>query len=190
MELATWLTERVPHLHQTWSAEIRARGLGNGTDVDRVVDRFVGRLVGMLPLLLGPQRRDVQPLWVRSCELFGVMAAKRGLAAGEVIEEFHILRELVIRELYRDPPLGGRVPLSLREVLWLNRAIDGGVTHASVGHTDAMFFQFFERDGDARAMTGSALAREAAEQLDVIGGELLAIVGSVAPASDEAGVDS
>lgn len=177
MELASWLRQRVPRLQGLWSDEIRARGLGQGTDVDRVVERFVFELVSMLPSLLGPYRDQVQPLWIRASELFGSMAAKRGLAAGEVIEEFHILRELVILDLYRDPPLGGRLPLSLREVLRLNRALDRGVTHASVGHTDAMFFQFFEEDSDSVTMSGAEVAAEAEAQLEVIRHELEEILG-------------
>lgn len=177
MELASWLRQRVPRLQGLWSDEISARGLGQGTDVDRVVERFVFELVSMLPSLLGPYRDQIQPLWIRASELFGSMAAKRGLAAGEVIEEFHILRELVILDLYRDPPLGGRLPLSLREVLRLNRALDRGVTHASVGHTDAMFFQFFEEDSDSVTMSGAEVAAEAEAQLEVIRHELEEILG-------------
>jgi len=185
VELETWLRARVPELSEAWAEEIRARGLGQGTDIDGVVTRFSARLVEMLPLLLGPLRDQVQPLWVRASELFGVIAAKRGLAAGEVIEEFHILRELVIRDLYRDPPMGGSVPLSLREILRLNRALDRGVTHASVGHTDAMFFQFFERDEDSPPMTPEAVADEAGTQLEVITEELREILGAATAEREE-----
>lgn len=185
MELASWLHRRVPHLQERWSEEIRARGLGQGTDVDRVVDRFVSQLVSLLPSLVGPYRDQVQPLWIRASELFGTMAAKRGLAAGEVIEEFHILRELVIRDLYRDPPLGGKVPLSLREILRLNRALDRGVTHASVGHTDALFFQFFEADGDSVTTSVAEVAEEAEAQLDLIGREWQEILEQGSSTSEE-----
>lgn len=126
--------------------------------------------------MLGPYRESVEPLWIRASELFGSVAARRGLAAGEVIEEFQILRELVIRDLYRDPPLGGRLPLSLREILRLNRGIDRGVTHASVGHTDAMFFQFFEPDG-ALSVSGEDLLLEVLEQVRLNAEELDVIVG-------------
>jgi len=118
--------------------------------------------------MLGPHRDQILPLWIRGFELFGAVAAKRGLAAGEAIEEVHLLRELVIRDLYRDPPMGGTVPLSLREVLRLNRALDRAVTHASVGHTDALFFEFFEAEG-AALLRGEDIAAEVAEQLDGIG---------------------
>lgn len=174
-ELASWLTERTSRLAELWWAEILAREVGPGVVTERVLRCFVVDLVGMLPLLLGPRRELLQPLWTRTAELFGTMAAKRGLAAGEVIEEFHLLRELVIRELYREPPLDARFPLSLREVLRLSRALDAAVTHASVGHTDAMFFQFFEADGAAPASQAD-IAGEAERELETIHAEVAAIL--------------
>lgn len=176
IELESWLRERVEGLGEAWSEELSSRALGNGGSMEGVLDRFVRTLVDFLPWLLGPYRDQVQPLWVRASELFGAMAAKRGLAAGEAIEEFQVLRELVIRDLYRDPPLAGRVPLSLRDILRLNRAIDRGITHASVGHTDAMFFQFFEAEGQPLALAPAEVAREVDAQLAVILDEMAVIV--------------
>lgn len=176
MELMAWLQERVPTLREHWVHEIRARGLGRGSEVDRVVELFAEELLDLLPLLLGPYREQIQPLWTRGAELFGAVAAKRGLAAGEAIEELHILRELVIRDLYRDPPPEGTVPLSLREILRLNRALDRAVTHASVGHTDALFFEFFEGEAGASLLSGDDVASEAESQLIAIREEVRRIV--------------
>ncbi len=133
--------------------------------------------------MLGPHREQVEPLWEQSSELFGAIAAKRGLAAGEVIEEFQVLRELIIRDLYRDPPLGGAAPLALREILRLNRAVDRGVTYASVGHTDAMFFQFFEADSQSSTIPVEDLMAEAETQLGLVGEELRGILGPSDPGS-------
>lgn len=176
VELAEWLDRRRESLSERWAAEIRSQGAGSGVPIDRVVDAFTSHLVRFLPWMLGPHRDTIEPVWIRAAELFGSIAARRGLAAGEAIEEFQILRELVIRDLYRDPPLGGRLPLSLREILRLNRGIDRGVTHASVGHTDAMFFQFFESDGVGGGV-GEDLIDEVREQLRVNAEELEAVVG-------------
>lgn len=178
-EFTAWLEERVSSLRVLWVHEIGARGLGQGRIDDALVERFARQLVGMLPLMLGPHRDQIRPLWVRGFELYGAVAAKRGLAAGEAIEEVHLLRELVIRDLYKDPPMGGTVPLSLREVLRLNRALDRAVTHASVGHTDALFFEFFEAEGGG-LLHGEDIAAEVSEQLDAIGSE----VRLIAAASD------
>ena len=174
-ELAEWLGARVDDLADRWSMGIRDQGPGGPGRFDEVLDAFTRHLVRFLPWMLGPYRDTVEPLWLKGSELFGSVAARRGLAAGEVIEEFQLLRELVIRDLYRDPPLGGRLPLSLREILRLNRGIDRGVTHASVGHTDALFFQFFEGEG-AVSSDQDELVSEVLGQLRAMSGELDEVV--------------
>jgi hypothetical protein len=184
IDLAKYLRARSGELAEAWAAEIGQRGLGQGSGIDRVVGRFMSQLTAMLPWLLGPHGSHVQPLWDRTAELFGVMAAKRGLAAGEVMEEFQILRDLLIRTIYKDPPAEGL--LSLRDTLRLNRIVDRGVTHASVGHTDAMFFELFERkDVDSVTPTPDELAREAEAQLDAVRNELGQIVETTAYGPEE-----
>jgi hypothetical protein len=183
-ELAAWLQARVPRLMTSWIEEIRARAGSRAGELDRVTDAFVVEITRMLPLLLGPLRGQVRPLWIRTCELFGSMAVRRGLAAGEVIEEFLLLRELVIRELYKDPPHGGRRPLSLPETLRLNRALDQAVTYASIGHTDALFYNLLERDAGV-APPPTPIAAEAESQLQQIRHELLEILGEAEAAQDE-----
>lgn len=162
-----------PILGERWGEEIQARGLGRGAAVERMVRLFAAQLLTMLPHLLGPQREQVEHLWVRASELFGNMGARRGLAAGEVIEEFHMLRELVILDLYRDPPLEGGV--SLREILRLSRALDRAVIHANVAHTDTMFFHIFEGNGSGSPTSSEEIAAEAEAQLAVIASEFRAI---------------
>jgi len=187
--LVEWLQDRKDSLAGRWADGIRDRGTRGDARADGLLERFTTQLAGFLPWLLGPYREMVDPLWVRACELFGSVGARRGLAAGEVIEEFQLLRELVIRDLYRDPPLGGRLPLSLREILRLNRGIDRGVTHASVGHTDALFFQFLEGGSASGAPEGpergESLVREALQQLDAIEEEMTTIVGHALPPDSE-----
>jgi hypothetical protein len=168
---------RLPRITQRWLREVQNRYDHGSNGINGLLEEFLGVLAGFLPGLLGPYRDQVDPLWLRASELFGAVAAKRGLAAGEVIEEFQILREVVIRLLYQDPPLGGRAPLSLREVLRLNRAIDGGVTHASIGHTDALFFSLFEGSGIPEAPPTAQLMAELRTQLDGIKDELREILG-------------
>jgi hypothetical protein len=167
--LSAWLRERGSTLAAEWADEVRARGRDHTPVVDALVERFLRQLTAFLPLLLGPRGEELQSLWARACELFGTMAAKRGLAAGEVIEEMQVLRALVIRDLYQVPPTDGAP--TLREALRLNRVLDRGITYASVGHTDAMFFQLLEASG-AGASTPEEAAEEADAQLRVIREEL------------------
>lgn len=183
VELGEWLRSRVLRLAEEWCAEIRSRGRGHATVVDELVARQVLQLASMMPELLGRHATHLQGLWTRACELFGVVAAKRGLAAGEVIEEFQILRTLVIRDLYQDPLVGGAP--TLREALRLNGIIDRGVTHASVGHTDAMFFQLLEDTDAPVGFSAEHIAREADVQLALIREEVEGIVGApeIAPES-------
>jgi hypothetical protein len=173
------MEERLPRLVGRWHREIQNRYDQSSRGVNGLLEEFLTLLASFLPALLGPHRDHVEPVWIRTSELFGAVAARRGLAAGEVIEELQILREAVIRLLYQDPPLGGRLRLSLREVLRLNRALDTGVTHASVGHTDAMFFSLFEGSGIPDAPPTDELMAELRTQLDGVRAELREILGRV-----------
>ncbi|MDH3270347.1 MAG: hypothetical protein OEN56_03385 [Gemmatimonadota bacterium] len=177
IELASWLEARVERLADLWIHELRARDLGRDEAISDVVERFARMILGMMPVMIGPYREQILPLWDRSAELYGAIAGRRGLAAGEAIEELHVLRGLVIRELYRDPPEDCSGPLSLREFLRLNRSLDRAVSHASVGHTDALFFQFFEGDGNGSAvLSGEDVAMEASAQLAEIRDEARTIM--------------
>ena len=177
VELAAWVELRLPRLVQRWLREIQSRYDEPSKGINGLLEEFLGLLAGFLPALVGPQREQVEPIWIRASELFGAVAARRGLAAGEVIEEMQILREAVIRLLYQDPPLAGRARVSLREVLRLNRAIDTGVTHASVGHTDAMFFSLFEGSGIPDAPPTAELMGELREQLAGLRAEFDEVMG-------------
>ena len=185
LELAEWLQQKLPSIREQWARRIREKALGPSEPWDPIIDDLTYLLAAFLPSLLGPLRREVRPIWDRCSELFGATAAQRGLAAGEVIEELQVLRELVIRELYRDPPMGGQVPLSLREILQLNRAIDRAVTHGSVGHTDALFFELFEK-GEARdPVPPATLAEEVRQQLGAIRAEFESTVRVIATTGQE-----
>ncbi len=184
LDLAAWLEQRLPSVRMQWLVRIRARDAVGGSEWDQVVDSFVEVLCELLVRVLGPFRREVEPLWLSAAELFGRAAASRGLAAGEIIEELQILRELVIRDLYRAPPMAGRARLSLRDILLLNRAIDRVVTHGSVGHTDALFFQLFDADADETLSSEPEVTLGVMEQLAVIRREVKAICAPGAGSSD------
>jgi hypothetical protein len=170
VELARWLEERHDRIRDRWLSDVQSRDSGWSPAVEALTVEFFDLFLDMLPHGLGPFKDQVEPIWVQTAELFGSMAAKRGLAAGEVIEEFQILRDAVIRFLYAEPPAAGPLKISLRDLLRVNRFVDRGVTQASVGHTDALFFALFQGVGVSEGLTEETVA-EIRAQLDVIRGE-------------------
>jgi len=170
---------RLPRITQRWLREVQSRYDSDAKGINGLLDEFLALLTGFLPGMIGPYREQVEPVWIRASALFGALAAKRGLAAGEVIEEFQILREAVVRLLYQEPPLAGRARVSLRDLLRLNRAIDMGVVHASVGHTDALFFSLFEGSGVPDVPPTAELVAEVRQQLRAIREELRSILGEL-----------
>ena len=114
--------------------------------------------------MLGAGRTDILPLWSECAELFGSVAARRGLSAGEVIEEFQLLREVILRMMFEQPAAASPGRSFMRGALLLNRTLDIGVTQASVGHTDLLFFSLLNGSGAVEPMTGE----EVQEVLDQI----------------------
>ncbi len=147
LQVARWLERKKDRLADRWLAEIRSRGIRDEGELGDIVDEFVCLLTSLLPGLMGPLKDQVEPLWHQAAELYGNAGALRGLASGEATEEFQLLREVLIRQLYLDPPGDDLRALALREVLVLNRIVDDGVTFAGVGHTDSLFFALFQGNG-------------------------------------------
>lgn len=99
--------------------------------------RQLALFVDVLVEMSGSRRRPALDLWLALSEWFGQTAAARGLATGEVVEEFQHLRELLIRDLSEFiSSLPARQ--SIATVLRLNRFLDQGIAHAVVGYTDAL----------------------------------------------------
>jgi len=178
VELARWIEAHTEILADRWVTEIRARETGSGKAIEGFVEPFVRLLVSMIPEAVGPLREQVEPIWIQTAELFGSVASRRGLAAGEVIEEFQLLREGLIRSMFEHPPVDDGARMSLRDILRLNRIVDLGVTHASVGHTDALFFSLFQGSGVPDSPT-EQLEAEVAEQLDALREELAEVTGTL-----------
>ena len=151
MDVAQWLEARRSPIATRWMA-----ALATGRAADKVLaevgPQFCETLVSFLPGMLTAYRHQIEPLWREAGALYGSVAARRGLSAGEVIEEFHELRDVLLRLLFEDPPMASGARLSLREVLHLNRIVDVGVTEASVGHTDLLFFSLIHGSGVPKPM--------------------------------------
>lgn len=146
-DLAEWLRERSPGIAERWAKGLLGAHSSWTRASGPVVQPFCRGLVSLLPGMLSPYRTQILPLWSEGAELFGSVAARRGLSAGEVIEEFQMLREVIVRMMFENPPAGRGRGLQLREVLQLNRTVDIGVTQASVGHTDLLFFSLIHGSG-------------------------------------------
>ena len=64
-----------------------------------IIERELRLIIELLGEMVGPVRRETKPVWYHACEHYGRLAATRGLAAGEVVDEMQYLRELLIRNL-------------------------------------------------------------------------------------------
>jgi hypothetical protein len=137
-----------------------------------LTERQLRLLIEALTEMVGPMRREVKPVWYSACEQYGRMAAARGLAAGEVVEEIQYLREVLIRHL--SPVLAAmRARQGMATMLRLNRVVDKGVSTAVVGYTDALIATLFVQNGVPRPDT-ELDATEIGRQLDTLDEELTA----------------
>lgn len=159
-----------------WLLELRSRSRDLDPEDERLLGEFLQLIVELLPECLGVYRQQGLPLLHQSAELYGHLAALRGLAAGEGVEEVQLLREVLLRFLYRDPPGEGRARgLGLRELLHISRLVDQAVTHTSIGHTDTLFFKLFQGHGVPDSTSRETRA-EIREQLEDIRQELRSLV--------------
>ena len=164
--LGDWLEVQRGFLARYWFEEILHR-VSMDQEMERILERFLNLLTRMIPGALDHRRSAVDPVWKSAAELYGALGAKRGLAAGDIVEEFQIVREAVVRILFQAPPGRDGASLSLSDALRLNRFIDSGVTHASIGHTDGLFFALFHGNGVSTVPTAEFVA-EVEEQLDAL----------------------
>ncbi len=169
-QLEKWLHRQRDFLSRYWFDEVCHRG-SLAPEFEPILRRFLEVLTAMVPEAVGSHQAHVAPLWREAAELYGSMGAQRGLAAGDIVEEFQILREAVIRLFFRAPPARPGGAFSLSDALRLNRFLDAGVTHASIGHTDALFFALLQGSGVPKVPTAE-LVTDVEEQLRNIKEEL------------------
>ncbi len=176
-EMQAWVVARSEKIVARWLSEVTKRLERRPQQLVDLLRDFYETFVSILPAILGPYRRRVRPVWQEAANLYGELAAERGLVAGEVIEEFQVLRVSLIRVLYAEPRMPPDVVPGMREVLRLNRLVDQGVTHASIGYTDSLVSALVAGPGVPESVTEELLTR-VAEQLQAIRGEFRDIVGS------------
>lgn len=147
MELNRWLEENGRDIVSRWEAEIAGRGDGVETMEDTVLDSFLHHLVDFLSHAMGPTRAMARDLWEQVCYLYGSFALQRGLAAGEVVEEFHLLRETILKALLLGEGNQGPWEGWARDLLALNRILDAGMAQASIAYVDELFFAHLQGSG-------------------------------------------
>ena len=111
--LGDWLEAQREFLAIYWFDEILHR-VSMEPEMERILERFLILLTCMIPGALDHRRSVVDPVWKRAAELYGTLGAQRGLAAGDIVEEFQIVREAVLRILFQAPPKRYGTALDLR----------------------------------------------------------------------------
>ncbi len=133
-------------LAQQWADWLGDRITAAPTIPRAVVEREFRLILDVLTEMVGPLRREVKPVWYRTCEHYGRIASARGLAAGEVVEELQYLRELLIRALA--PTVAAvRARHGMAVMLRFNGVLDKGIAIAVVGYTDALVATLFAQNG-------------------------------------------
>ena len=159
--MQAWVVARSEKIVARWLSEVTKRLERRPRRLVDLLGDFCETFVRILPEVLGPYRRRVRPVWQEAANLYGELAAQRGLVAGEVIEEFQVLRVSLIRVLYAEPLTPPDVVPAMREVLRLNRLVDQGVTHACIGYTDSLFSATVAGTGVPESVTDELLDRVA-----------------------------
>ncbi len=133
-------------LVDSWFEAILERQSGTLAIEPIELRRTLCLIVSLLGHMTGPMRREARDPWHSATELYGRLAEARGLSAGEVVDELHQLRELLIIEL-GDIILALPARQQLPTVLRVDRVCDAAVSSAVVGYTDALVAKMFTRDG-------------------------------------------
>jgi hypothetical protein len=142
-----------------------------------MVEREFRLVYDVMTEMVGPLRREANTVWFHVCEHYGRIAAARGLAAGEVVEELAYLRELLTRNLA--PILVAmRARQGMAIMLRLNRALDQGIAVAVVGYTDAIVATLFSQNG-VPSFSVSNDYEEVGRQLAALERELQRVSSSV-----------
>ncbi|GMR12987.1 MAG: hypothetical protein BMS9Abin29_1182 [Gemmatimonadota bacterium] len=176
-DFSEWLRLRVDRLATAWLSAVLDRDRRAPPEQAPLLADFLRVLVSMLPPAMGPHRRQLDPVWQSAAELYGSLGVARGLASGEIVEEFQFLRGALIRMLFKEPPPSSGSSSFENEVLRLNRFLDAGVTQAGVGHTDRLFFDLFQEGARPRQLTRE-VATEIRHQLAGIEQDLRNVMGA------------
>jgi hypothetical protein len=153
MDLRLWIEERVSLIARRWHSEIMVREGRREEGGDGLLEVFLHHLVSFLPPCLGEHRDPAEEVWQQATHLFGTLALRRGLAAGEVVEELQFLRGVILKTLFDTSSDPDMQSVTYRDLLVLNRILDLGVVQASVAYVDDLFFAHLQGSGVAEQVT-------------------------------------
>lgn len=177
MTLRSWLLAHEWTIASRWYQELTSGSEEPEDELGtRLLKMVVTRLVSFIPACFGERRELGLEVWQQATHLYGSLAVRRGLAAGEVVEELQLLRNVILRLFLVEAPPGGpeQAPTEAippLELLALNRALDKGISRASVAYTDDLFFAHLQGSGIPDAVT-SELVGETERQLEGLQREL------------------
>ncbi len=171
MELKVWLVEKHEQITHRWRAGIRSREGRRGEEGDGILGLVLGHLVSFIPHCLGDNKAVGEEVWHQASYLFGSIALRRALSAGEVVEELGLLRQVLLRLLLEAPPTDWENPGFQRDVLALNRILDQGVVRASVAYVDDLFFAHLQGSGVPEGVTAD-LEEETMRQMEALKADL------------------
>ena len=92
MRLKTWLESREGEISDRWMQELRLSEGCQGGGNEKILETVARHLVSFLPSCFGERRERGLEVWQNATHLYGSLALRRGLAAGEVVEELQLLR--------------------------------------------------------------------------------------------------
>ena len=155
-----------------WTEWLTERAAG-GSLPAALVDRELHLVIETLVEMLGPLRREAKMLWDDVMEHYGRVAAARGLAAGEVVDEIQQLRVLLIKHI-GTAVAAMRPRRAVAVFIRLSNVVDRGISQAVVGYTDALVASLMLTERTGQTLTEPS-PDEFERKLDLLEHELAAI---------------
>lgn len=176
MKLKTWLESREGEISDRWMQELRLGEGCQGGGTEKILETVARHLVSFLPSCFGERRERGLEVWQNATHLYGSLALRRGLAAGEVVEELQLLRQVILRLFLQEgfpDTLGKESEKTIphMEFLTLNRVLDRGVSRANVSYVDELFFAHLQGSGVPEGIDDE-VAGEMFRQLELLREEL------------------
>jgi len=170
VKLKAWLELREEDIADRWMQELRLSEGRQGGGSENLLEEVVRHLVSFLPPCIGEFRERGIEVWQQAAHLYGSLALRRGLAAGEVVEEFQLLRGVILRlylldVLSKTEGEGSGKTILHMDFLTLNRVLDKGVSRANVSYVDDLFFAHLQGSGVSEGVNDE-VAEELLRQLE------------------------